>query len=181
MTVALLADYPEHVETLAHWHAEHDGHGDDRDWLALWREALRRESGREKIPLAFIALDGEAPVGGVSLVEHNMSTHRELSPWLAGTFVHPSRRGEGVARCSFNTRSRARSTSACRGCTWHTESASGFYEQLGWRRLFDERYEGDRVTVMTLEDLARRPQTCGGFSTDAYGRSRAASVERVDV
>jgi GNAT superfamily N-acetyltransferase len=25
-----------------------------------------------------------------------MSSHPELSPWLAGTLVHPARRGEGI-------------------------------------------------------------------------------------
>jgi GNAT superfamily N-acetyltransferase len=127
--IALLADHPEHVEALACWHCEHDGRRDDADWFVFWRNALRRESGRDRIPIAFVALDGDAIVGGVSLVEANMTTHPELSPWLAGTLVHQSRRGEGVgAQLVAHATARA-ATLGVRRLYLYTERARGFYEK----------------------------------------------------
>ena len=73
VAIELLADHSEHVETLARWHCEEDGRADDDEWLEFWRRQLRSECGRERIPIAFVALDEGAPVGHVSLVEHNMS------------------------------------------------------------------------------------------------------------
>jgi GNAT superfamily N-acetyltransferase len=153
MKIALLADYLQHVETLARWHCEEDGRAEDPAWLEFWRRQLRAESGRETIPLAFVALDGDAPVGGVSLVEHNMLSHPELTPWLAGTFVHPSRRGKGIGvELVRHATARAREL-GLRRLYLYTENGRGFYERLGWKRLSDESYEGEDVSLFAL-DLA---------------------------
>ena len=63
LSVELLADHPQHVETLARWHCEDDGRGGDTARLEFWRRQLRAECGRNRIPIAFVALDGETPVG----------------------------------------------------------------------------------------------------------------------
>jgi GNAT superfamily N-acetyltransferase len=149
--IELLADHPEHIETLARWHCEQDGRPHDREWLVFWRGQLRRECGRERIPIAFVALDGADPVGGISLVEHNMTTHRELSPWLAGTFVCRSRRGEGIAAALVR---HAVARAAALGVSklyLYTESARGLHERLGWTHQWDEVYEGEPVAVMALD------------------------------
>ena len=75
VTIELLADHPELVETPARWHCREDGRLGDREWLDFWRRHLRRECGRERIPIAFVALDGDAPVGHVSLVEDISTAH----------------------------------------------------------------------------------------------------------
>jgi GNAT superfamily N-acetyltransferase len=150
LTIELLADHPEHVETLALWHCEEDGRLGDREWLDFWRRQLRRECGRERIPIAFVALDGDAPVGHVSLVERNMDSHRELSPWLAGTLVHPSHRGKGMGT-ELVRHAVGRAAELGVGKLYlYTETARPLYEGLGWAHLCDETYEGERVVVMAL-------------------------------
>jgi GNAT superfamily N-acetyltransferase len=150
LTIELLADHPEHVETLARWHCEEDGRLGDREWLDFWRRQLRSECGCERIPIAFVALDGDAPVGHVSLVEHNMDSHPELSPWLAGTLVHPSHRGKGFGtELVRHAVERAAELGVVR-LFLYTERARRLYENLGWAVLHDETYEGERVAVMAL-------------------------------
>jgi GNAT superfamily N-acetyltransferase len=80
-----------------------------------------------------------------------MSTHPELSPWLAGTLVHPERRGEGIATALVR---HAVSRAAELGVTTlylYSERARGLYERLGWRHLWDEEYEGESVAVLAIE------------------------------
>ena len=154
MRIELLADYPEHVETLARWHCEEDGRADDVAWLEFWRRQLRSESGRDRIPIAFVAFDGDAPVGGIALVEHNMDSHRELSPWLAGTYVHPSRRGEGIGAALVEHAVACAEQLGVGRLYLYSERARGLYERLGWTHLFDEVYEGEPVAVMAI-DLPR--------------------------
>ena len=149
--IELLADHPEHIEQLAQWHSEEDGRAGEPSWLDFWRRQLRSECGRERIPIAFVALEGDALLGHVSLVEHNMATHPELSPWLAGTLVHPSFRGKGVgAALVEHAGARAAELGIAR-LFLYTERARGFYERLGWSHLRDELYEGQPVAVMKLE------------------------------
>ena len=151
MRIELLADHPEHVETLARWHCEEDGRADDPQWLDFWRRQLQSECGRECIPIAFVALDDGDAVGGITLVESNMSSQPDLSPWLAGTFVHPSRRGEGIGVALVeHAVARAREFGVAR-LYLYTERARGLYEKLGFRHLWDEVYEGEPVAVMELD------------------------------
>ncbi len=131
----LLADHPQHVELLAGWHARQ----------------LRNECGRERIPIAFVALDGDRPAGHVSLVERNLPSRPELSPWLAGTLVDPSRRGKGVGTALVR-HATARAAELGVGRLYlYTERARGFYERLGWRYLWDEEHEGEPVSVLAID------------------------------
>ena len=150
LTIELLADHPEHVETLARWHCEEDGRLGDREWLDFWSRQLRSECGRARIPVAFVALDGDAPVGHVSLVEHNMDSHPELSPWLAGTLVHPAHRGKGIGTELVRHAVERAAVLGVVRLFLYTERARRLYENLGWTHLHDETYEGERVAVMAL-------------------------------
>jgi predicted N-acetyltransferase YhbS len=153
VTIELLADHPEHVETLVRWHCEEDGRAGDDEWIEFWRRQLERECGRKRIPIAFVALEGNAPVGHVALVEHNMDSHRELSPWLAGTLVHPSHRRKGVGRKLVRHVVERAAEFGVRTLYLYTETARPFYEKLGWSHLWDETYEGERVAVMALTPI----------------------------
>jgi predicted N-acetyltransferase YhbS len=144
--VELLADHPSYLETIARWHAEEDGGG-----LDFWRRQLRSECGRERIPLAFVALDGGRPLGHVSLVEQNLSSHPELSPWLAGTLVEPSRRGQGVGKALVRHATAHAADLGVETLYLYTQRARGFYERLGWRHLWDEEHEGEPVSVLAID------------------------------
>jgi predicted N-acetyltransferase YhbS len=141
-----LADHRHHLETIAGWHAEEDGGGID-----FWRRQLESECGREGIPVAFVALDGQRPVGHVSLVDQNLPSRPELSPWLAGMLVDPSRRGQGVGTVLVR-HATARAAELGVGKLYlYTERASAFYERLGWRHLWDEDHEGEQVSVLAID------------------------------
>jgi predicted N-acetyltransferase YhbS len=143
--VELLADHLDHLETVARWHEQEDGGG-----LDFWRRQLRSECGRERIPLAFVALDGDVPVGHVSLVERNLPSRLELSPWLAGTIVEPSRRAEGVGAALVLQATARAAALGVATLYLYTERARGFYERLGWRHLWDEQHEGEPVSVLAI-------------------------------
>ena len=102
-----------------------------------------------------MALDGDAPVGHVSLVEHNLASHPELSPWLAGTLVHRSRRGRGVGQALVRHATARAAELGVETLYLYTERARAFYERLGWRHLWEEDYEGERVSVMATSARAR--------------------------
>jgi GNAT superfamily N-acetyltransferase len=153
MVIELLADHPERIETLARWHSEEEPRPNALHGLDFWRCQLRSECGRHEIPIAFVAIDGDEPVGGIALVRSNMDSHRDLSPWLAGTLVHPTRRGEGIGSALVeHAVHRARELRVAR-LYLYTERARGLYEKVGFRRVWDEVYEGEPVTVMAVDLL----------------------------
>jgi hypothetical protein len=74
-----------------------------------WLDHIRTRMNRDRIPTAVVALDEvAAPVGTAALTEHDMETHRELSPWLGGVYVIPAsrlyeRRGRSLRQARLAT------------------------------------------------------------------------------
>jgi len=97
LTVELLADHPEALESLREWfelewapYYGPDGPGDAT-------VDLRESCNREKLPIAVVAiLDGEI-VGTAALKAESVSTHKHLTPWLAALLVGSAFRRRGIA------------------------------------------------------------------------------------
>lgn len=151
MRIVNSADHPTFVETVARWQWGEWGHLDPTDSLAARITSLSAQTDPNRIPTTYVALDGDAPLGSVSLVEYDMSTHHELSPWLASVYVTPAARGRGVASALVR---HAIGQAAALGVTrlyLYTPDARGLYEKLGWQVIETEHFEGHPVTIMAID------------------------------
>jgi GNAT superfamily N-acetyltransferase len=119
---------------------------------------LRQRTNRDRIPATYVALDGDELLGSVTLVEHDMSTHLDLSPWLAGVYVKPERRGQGVGSKLVRYATECAARMGVERLYLYTRSAQGFYEKLGWQHLADDHYEGRRVSIMQDDPGAQSTQ-----------------------
>lgn len=156
MQIENLADHPEYVETVARWQWDEWGTDPD-DSLAARVADLRDQTDPDRIPTTYLALDGGAALGSASLVEDDMSTHRELSPWLASVYVAPAARGRGVASALvWRVVAQAAAMGVAR-LYLYTPDAQGLYAKLGWRVIATEHFEGHLVTIMTIDPVAEHP------------------------
>lgn len=111
-------------------------------------EAIAEAAGREGIPSIFIAVSGSQLVGSAALVQNDMDTKPDLSPWLAAVYVKETFRHQGIATQLI---ARCEAEAACLSTdSWYlyTEFASRLYEKLGWRHLERCEYKGVTVDVM---------------------------------
>lgn len=161
MRIEDIADYPDFVETVARWQWGEWGHLDPDDSLAARITNLSAQTDPNRIPTTYIALDGDAPLGTASLVEHDMSTHRELSPWLASVYVTPTARGRGVASALVRHVIGQAAAMGVARLSLYTPDAQGLYEKLGWQVIATEHFEGHPVTIMTIDPVgtASRPNS----------------------
>jgi N-acetylglutamate synthase-like GNAT family acetyltransferase len=139
---------------VAGWHWEAWGRSDPDGSLAGWTDGLRRRSGRDRIPISWVALLADTPVGSVALVESDMASHPELTPWLSGLMVLPAYRGRGIGTALT---AQCEATAARLGVGrlyLYTESAAAFYAARGWRAIGHETDAGELVSIMAA-DLAR--------------------------
>ena len=154
MRVANAADYPAFVDAVAKWHWDEWGHADPTGSLETWTSSLRRRVNRDRVPMTFVAIDDSGePIGSVCLVENDMPDRddvRDLTPWIAGTFVVPAKRKRGVGTALMQHAVAEASRIGARKLFLYTSTARRFYEKLGWRALRDNFYEGEAVTIMTL-------------------------------
>ena len=103
------------------------------------------------VPTTLVALTGDTLAGSVTLVEHDMDTHRDLSPWLAGLLVHPDYRRRGVGSALTIAATEKAWALGILMLYLYTRSAPGLYERLGWTAVTTEHYEGRNVTIMQIE------------------------------
>ncbi|MFL5761880.1 MAG: GNAT family N-acetyltransferase [Thermomicrobiales bacterium] len=143
-----LADHPDLVETLAGWHWAAWG---QPGALPHWVETLRARAHRERIPTTFVAMAGDEPIGSVSIVERDMTTHPELGPWLAAVYVAPAFRGRKVGSELVQQAVRRVAELGAEQVYLYTDDAQGFYERLGWSAVAREQYQGHRVVIMAVQ------------------------------
>ena len=151
MRVVPLADRPDLFPTVGRWHWQEWGAGAPNVSLGEWTDALRAKSGRDGIPITWVALLGGVPVGSVALIERDMPTHPGLTPWLSSVYVVPERRKDGVGSALVaHAEEAARALGVVR-LYLYTDSAEGFYAARGWRTIAREHYDRSLKAIMAKD------------------------------
>jgi GNAT superfamily N-acetyltransferase len=146
-----LMDRPELFPVVGRWHWEEWGAGAPNVSLAEWTDSLRAKSRRDGIPITWVALVDGAPVGSVALIERDMPSHPDLTPWLSSVFVVPERRQDGVGTVLVaHAEDAARALGVSR-LYLYTDAAEGFYARGGWRVIAREHYDRSLKAVMAKD------------------------------
>ena len=156
MRIESIADHPDLIAVIAQWHWDEWGHLDPNGSLESWTAGLALRTNRDSIPTTLVALSGDTLAGSVTLVEHDMDTRRDLSPWLAGLFVHPDFRRQGIGSALTIAANEKAESLGVPLLYLYTRSAWGLYERLGWTAVSTTDYEGRNVTIMQIEPGAAR-------------------------
>ena len=150
-----IADHLDWVPLIAGWHWQEWGDTDPLGSLAQWTHGLYERTLRDQIPTTYVAVEQRQPVGSVTLVEHDMEIRVDLSPWLAGVYVRPPSRRQGVG------------SALVRHALWQvhhlgfaalylkTHPARPFYERLGGEVLEETVYHARQVTIMRFSLTSR--------------------------
>ncbi|VXC49578.1 GNAT family N-acetyltransferase [Enterobacterales bacterium 8AC] len=98
--------------------------------------------------LTLIVIDSDRPLGMASLWPSDDHHRRDLSPWLAGVFVHPDHRRQGIAR---QLEQAIVLIAQQRGYpTLHliTDRSEKLYAGWGWQTIERRQQHGEQVVVM---------------------------------
>jgi len=151
VTIASIADHQDLIPLLGRWYWEEWGPFQPEQPLESWIAKLAPRVLRDEIPTIYVALAGEQPVGTSSLIAQDMSTHPEFFPWLAGVYVVPEYRRQGIGRALVH---RVVTTAAGLGVPrlyLFTDSKQGWYARQGWTAIGHEFYLGREVTIMAID------------------------------
>jgi GNAT superfamily N-acetyltransferase len=149
--ITLLKDYPEAMpslakiwrETLGQWFPEVQKEKVE-SWLHEWLN--------DNIPLAYIALDKDVPVGICSL-QINDGIRPDLMPWLGDLCVDKTYQNQGIGKCLVEAvQKKAKEAGFDKLYLFAPDpSIPCYYERLGWRKIGVDQYMGHTVTVMEIK------------------------------
>ncbi len=159
MYIAYIKDHPETLPVVARWIFDEWGDLCPGSTLETFIEHLQENCHDDQVPLTLIALlDGEV-VGTASLIEYDMDTRHDLTPWLASVYVTPAQRGKG-----FGTKlvqaivAKAREFKVPKLYLF-TPDQEHFYRRLGWQPQEYTDYRGHNVVIMQIEPgISERPR-----------------------
>jgi GNAT superfamily N-acetyltransferase len=149
--IRLLADHRDLIPAVGQFRWQEWGHWPERAELSWWVDVTARESGRDDLPVTFVAIDagGEA-VGAVGLGEFDPAERRDRSPWVLGMIVRPDLRGGGVGRMLLEVLGRwAAEHGHPRLWVATGNPAVGFYQACGWSLVETFDRPGENVNVLT--------------------------------
>lgn len=148
LQVGLLADYPEHVATVAGWIYEQWLRGRPGMSLAFAEAKFHGHLQRDRIPTTLIALAEGVPIATASIYVDDLEERRDLGPWLAAVYVAPPWRRRGVGRRVVGATEVVARQLAIPQLFLFTPDQEHFYAQLGWATIGKAHDHGEQVVVM---------------------------------
>jgi N-acetylglutamate synthase-like GNAT family acetyltransferase len=100
------------------------------------------------VPFIVVAIDNNQLIGSSALVNEDMSTRKDLSPWLASVFVKPGFRKNGVGTSLVRYIEGEAQKRGIQKLFLYTEHARNLYAALGWHDLEECEYQGVGVAIM---------------------------------
>ena len=145
-------------------------------------EMIRARLNRVRLPLALVALAGSQPIGTVSLIEDQPPDETGRVGCLAGLYVLPHWRGEGIGtRLCRRVVREARRLHLPAVCLY-TKETEAFYARLGWRKVMDALVTtGGELDVCTFMQLETTVFTITDSSICGYPMSRASAGEPLAI
>jgi GNAT superfamily N-acetyltransferase len=157
MHIEYLVDRTEFIPTLARWHYGEWGNLRPGDSVEARILRLQGWCGRGRVPLTVIAVLDNELLGSASLVEHDMDSRLDLTPWLAGVFVAPQHRRKGIG-AALVRRIMDEATLLCVSRLYlYTVDSTAFYAGLGWSPVEETRYREKEVSIMSFSTCAAAP------------------------
>jgi GNAT superfamily N-acetyltransferase len=154
VTIEYLADRAEFMHTVARWHHDEWGHLRPNETVEDRVAQVERACGHCEVPTTFVALVEDQLLGSASLVEHDMTTRPELSPWLSGVFVAPQHRRHEIGAALVERVVQEAHTLGTQRLYLYASGSGILYLRLGWsvveRTFYRELWGNQEITIMEL-------------------------------
>jgi len=150
MTIINLSQEPHQIPTLAQWHQAEWSNLNPGQTIEQRIERMQAYLGNKLIPSTFIYKHEGQLAGSAAIIESDMDTRLELTPWLASVYVALEFRRQGIgAKLVQHVMLQAKTVGVTKLYLF-TPDQVDFYAKLGWTAMDDEYYRDHRVTVMSV-------------------------------
>jgi len=154
-TIKYLTECKEHIPILAKlWYEEISRHWAPSPSIEKAQQKLIEHLNFNKMPMAFVALCDDQPIGMACLRE-NDGIRPGVLPWLGSLVVNPAYRGQKVGELLINT-VKEKAVELDHQILYllaFDPTIPNWYARLGWQQIGDDELFGHRVAVMNISLL----------------------------
>ncbi len=142
MEIIPLKEAPEFLETIAEWHRN--------EWWDEWALFMQSCDYSGWIPALYIGCIDGKPIGTSLLMEEDMTTRKDLTPWLAGVYVIPEERRKWYGTILAHHAMMQAKELGIPKLWLYTHTARHIYETLWWEYVSSEEYSDEWIVdIMT--------------------------------
>jgi len=143
-----LKEKAEHIPTLAAWHHEAWSHLNPAGSIEKRIEKMQNYLADTSVPKMFVWVEGDSVVGSAGILNSDMDTKPELTPWLASVYVKSDRRNEGIGAALVKKVMQHAQALGHAELFLFTQDKESLYKRIGWETISREEYRGELVAVM---------------------------------
>lgn len=151
MQISSLKDKPQHLLPLAQWHHAEWSYLNPARTLDERIREMREDLEGKAIPTTFVAENNGELLGSACILADDMSSHPELSPWLASVYVAEQHRKKGIGSVLVKRVMQHAQESGVKRLYLYTPDQAELYAKLGWHIHSEEPYNGTPVTIMSID------------------------------
>jgi N-acetylglutamate synthase-like GNAT family acetyltransferase len=148
MQIRHLANCPAAIPQIARWLYDEWGRLFPGASVERGISRLQERFHRDRVPFTLIAVEGEAVIGTVSLIDCDMDTRSDLSPWLASLYVLPDQRRRGIGAALVEAVVFEAKRLGIDTLFLFTDSSEALYARLGWQKVESCIYKERAVVIM---------------------------------
>jgi GNAT superfamily N-acetyltransferase len=151
MLILNLKDKPEHLLPLAQWHHAEWSYLNPLRSFDQRVQEMQEDLEGKVIPTTFVAEDAGELLGSACILADDMSSHPELTPWLASVYVNEIHRGKGIGSTLVKRVMQHAQENGVKRLYLYTPDQEQMYARLGWQLYSREPYNGTPVTIMAID------------------------------
>jgi N-acetylglutamate synthase-like GNAT family acetyltransferase len=151
MLILNLKDKPEHLLPLAQWHHAEWSYLNPLRSFDQRVQEMQEDLEGKVIPTTFVAEDAGELLGSACILADDMSSHPELTPWLASVYVNEIHRGKGIGSTLVKRVMQHAQENGVKRLYLYTPDQEQMYARLGWQLFSREPYNGTPVTIMAID------------------------------
>jgi GNAT superfamily N-acetyltransferase len=151
MLILNLKDKPEHLLPLAQWHHAEWSYLNPLRSFDQRVQEMQEDLEGKVIPTTFVAEDAGELLGSACILADDMSSHPELTPWLASVYVNEIHRGKGIGSTLVKRVMQHAQENGVKRLYLYTPDQEQMYGRLGWQLFSREPYNGTPVTIMAID------------------------------
>jgi N-acetylglutamate synthase-like GNAT family acetyltransferase len=151
MLILNLKDKPEHLLPLAQWHHAEWSYLNPLRSFDQRIKDMQEDLQGKAIPTTFVAEDAGELLGSACILAEDMSSHPELTPWLASVYVNEIHRGKGIGSTLVKRVMEHAQENGVKRLYLYTPDQEQMYARLGWQLFSREPYNGTPVTIMAID------------------------------